>query len=62
MADRTERAKAQLFEFLKLEVERSIWELYTLCEYDANAARTAQTSDLLRAGAEDFAKVRARPR
>ena len=51
-------AKAELFEHLQAAVERSIWELYTLCEYDANPHRTLKASEQLTLAADDFAKVR----
>jgi hypothetical protein len=38
---------------------RSIYELYTLCEYDCNAERTSEVLTLLRQGTIDMDEVRA---
>ena len=58
---RIERYKLELFEHLKHVAERSIWELYTLCEYDSNPQQTIEASTLLQAASEDFAQARGQP-
>ena len=50
--------KSELFEHLQGAVERAVWELYTLCEYDANPQRTQKAAELLSLASADFSKVR----
>ena len=52
--------KSELFEHLQGAVERAVWELYTLCEYDANPQQTQQASEMLFQASGDFSKVRMR--
>ena len=55
---RIERHKQQLFEHLQKTLEQSVYELYTLCEYDGNAVETSQAVYLLHAAFQDFSEVR----
>ncbi len=54
---RIERHKQQLFEHLQKTLEQSVYELYTLCEYDGNAVETSQGLHLLHAAFQDFSEV-----
>lgn len=55
--ERIERYKASLFEHLHGALERSIYELYTLCEYDSNLGETSAAATLLHTAFQDFSEV-----
>lgn len=57
-----ERHKQQLFDHLQKTLEQSVYELYTLCEYDGNSAETSQAVMVLHAAFQDFSEVRQPPK